>query len=150
MNLTIPPPIIALIAAFIMWVLHFAFPEADIFPSFIRYLAYLLVLAGITIELVTVVRFIRLKTTINPLKPERSKLLVTQGLFQYSRNPMYLGMLAVLLGFGLWLGNPISLFPLMGFVWYITEFQIKPEETILLQLFGDEYKAYQLRVRRWL
>lgn len=149
MNLIIPPPIVGLITAAFMWVFHYGFQDWDINSVSLNYLGYLFVLVGILIDVLSILRFIKVKTTINPLKPERSNQLVTDGLFQYSRNPMYVGMFSVLLGFGLWLGNPVGLLPLIGFVGYITEFQIKPEERILLEKFGEEYRLYQTQVRRW-
>lgn len=149
MNLIIPPPIVGLLTAGLMWVFHYGFQDWDINTVSLNYLGYLFALLGILIEVWSVARFFKVKTTINPLKPERSNHLVTNGLFQYSRNPMYVGMLSVLLGFGLWLGNPVSLLALFGFVAYLTEFQIKPEESILLENFGEEYRQYQTQVRRW-
>lgn len=150
LKLKIPPPVIGLATAAAMWLVHHFLPEWSMTNSFLKYMAMILVLIGLLIEILSVFRFFRAKTTINPLKPERSQKLVTTGLYRYSRNPMYLGMLTILLGFALWLGNPIALLMLTFFVWYISTFQIKPEEAVLLELFQDEYKAYQQRVRRWI
>lgn len=150
LKLKIPPPVIGLVTAAAMWLTHNFLPEWSMTNSFLKSMAMILVLIGLLIEMLSVFRFYRAKTTINPLKPERSQKLVIKGLYRYSRNPMYLGMLTILLGFALWLGNPIALLMLTFFVWYISTFQIKPEEAVLLELFQDEYKTYQQRVRRWI
>jgi protein-S-isoprenylcysteine O-methyltransferase Ste14 len=63
---------------------------------------------------------------------------------------MYLGLLLTLLGWAAYLANPFALAFVPAFALYITEFQIKPEERILLSLFGEPYGSYLSRVRRWL
>ncbi|MEM7291268.1 MAG: isoprenylcysteine carboxylmethyltransferase family protein, partial [Pseudomonadota bacterium] len=72
------------------------------------------------------------------------------GIYNFSRNPMYLGLSFVLTGFGLWLGNFAALFLVPCFVAYITRFQIIPEEEILHEKFGTEYVEYCERVGRWI
>ena len=84
------------------------------------------------------------------MKPGSTSHLVTSGLYRYSRNPMYLGLLMMLIGWGLYLGSlsPLSMLPL--FIRLLTKKQIEPEEIILMDKFGQEYKYYQQRVRRWI
>lgn len=84
------------------------------------------------------------------MKPENTTGIVIKGLYQYSRNPMYLGLLIILFGFGLWLGSLSPFLMLPVFYWVITEMQIKPEERMLEQKFGKEYLDFKNRVRRWL
>ena len=110
----------------------------------------LLFCIGILVEAWSVGLFFRAKTTVNPLKPENSKVLVVAGLYKFTRNPMYLGMLLLLFGWTFWLGNPVGLCLPFIFVWYITKFQIKPEELALVDIFGDQYVQYKQQVRRWL
>ena len=86
----------------------------------------------------------------NPLKPETSSRLVTSGIYRHTRNPMYLGMAVVLLGWAAWLGSAWSLLGIAMFAAYITRFQILPEETALQRIFGAEFDEYRERVRRWL
>ena len=76
--------------------------------------------------------------------------LVTGGVFALTRNPMYLGVLLVLLAWAIYLTNILTLLFLPGFVWYMDRFQIEPEERALTSLFGPEFTAYAARVRRWL
>lgn len=94
--------------------------------------------------------FFRAKTTFNPMNPSNTSHLVITGLYRISRNPMYLGLLLMLIGWALYLGSVSPLLVLPLFVWLLTKMQIEPEEEILIQKFGQEYKDYQRRVRRWI
>ncbi|ORT52738.1 hypothetical protein ST37_00020 [Vibrio sp. qd031] len=102
------------------------------------------------VSLLGVWEFKRHQTTVNPMDPESSGSLVRSGIYQYSRNPMYLGFLLFLFAFGILLGDVKSLFIVPLFFSYMTIFQIIPEERALQGLFGNEYKQYQREVRRWL
>lgn len=84
------------------------------------------------------------------MKPEAASALVTGGVYSFTRNPMYVGLLFVLLGRAAGLGAPWSLCAPLAFIGYITRFQIGPEERALKAAFGDEYVSYLVQVRRWL
>ena len=86
----------------------------------------------------------------DPRQPENSSALLTSGTYRFSRNPLYVANLLVLIGWGLFLSNIYALILIVGFVLYITRFQIEPEEKALQTRFGDQYLAYKARVRRWL
>src|SRR5699024_7610486 len=90
------------------------------------------------------------QTTLDPRQPRQAAKLVTTGVYRYSRNPMYLGLLLWLLAYALWLQAPFALIGPALFMAYITVFQIKPEEAALAAMFGDAYHAYTRRTRRWL
>ena len=105
---------------------------------------------GLSILALAVGAFVRAKTTVNPLDPGRAEELVTSGLFRFSRNPMYLGMLMVLTAGVLWLGAWSAMLAPIVFIWVMTEIQIKIEERSLQQKFGDQFSAYRVRTRRWL
>ncbi|MBM7034787.1 methyltransferase family protein [Vibrio ulleungensis] len=107
-------------------------------------------LTAAAVSLLGVWEFKRHQTTVNPMVPKSSASLVRSGIFQYSRNPMYLGFLLFLLAFGILLGDIQSLLVVPLFFCYITVFQIIPEERALQDIFGNEYKKYQREVRRWL
>jgi protein-S-isoprenylcysteine O-methyltransferase Ste14 len=94
--------------------------------------------------------FVTEKTTISPLAPQKSSTLIVNGPFKLTRNPMYLGMAALLLGWALVLENPLALLGPILFVMYITRFQIIPEERILTEKWGDAYTAYKSKIKRWL
>ena len=86
----------------------------------------------------------------NPTRPNATSSLVTGGVFRLTRNPMYLSLLLYLLAWAAYLSNWLALLLVPVFVLYINELQIKPEERALSTLFGDEYRSYAARVRRWL
>lgn len=150
LKLLIPPPIVALICALGMWGI------ADIWPALIvsfpyqSVVAYSLIAVGLAIDLVSILAFRKAKTTVTPLAPEKTSSLVVEGLYRFTRNPMYLGMLFILTGIAVLLGSPVNFIVLLGFVTYITAFQIKPEEARLEDIFGPEYDQYKQQVRRWL
>ena len=90
------------------------------------------------------------QTTMNPLNPNTTSNLVTSGIYAYSRNPMYLSMLIVLLGWGLFLGQLSAVLGLALYVVAITRLQIQPEERILEQKFGSTYTDFLTSSSRWL
>ncbi|MDO6819304.1 isoprenylcysteine carboxylmethyltransferase family protein [Zobellia sp. 1_MG-2023] len=149
MELKIPPAVVFLIFAGLMYLLATFLPFGyfDFFGRY--YLIYgLLVFAGLVAG-VALFQFLRQRTTIDPTKPSKASKLVYGGIFAYSRNPMYLALLILLLALGIWLGNAFNTLLAAGFVAYMNRFQIIPEEMALLELFGKEYKQYCLNVRRW-
>ena len=110
----------------------------------------ILVAAAMAIALSATMTFKRAKTTVNPYSFDNVNTLVTSGVFGYSRNPMYLAMALALLGIGCIVGKVVlAVLVVMGFVSYLTKFQILPEERLLADLFGAEYHQYCQRVRRW-
>lgn len=93
--------------------------------------------------------FIIARTTYKPHQPERTSVLVTSGVYRWSRNPMYLGLVLLLVALYIalraWWG--LLLVPL--FALWLQRFQISVEERVLKERFGAEYQAYCKRVRRW-
>jgi protein-S-isoprenylcysteine O-methyltransferase Ste14 len=146
----IPPPLVGLIMGAAAWLASWlSTPTSIAFP--VRLTAAIgLALLGLAISFAGVRTVRRAQTTLNPLKPETATALVTHGIYNHTRNPMYLGMAAWLLGWSAWLGTPLGLIGAPLFVLYMNRFQIGPEERALGQLFGAEFSAYQSRVRRWL
>ena len=149
LDLKVPPPIVTLVLAFLMWLTP-AFAGLVQVPYPARVLcALVLVCIGQGIGIAGLVAFRRAKTTVNPVKASLASSLVVEGVYRYTRNPMYVGFLLTLLGWAIFLANPLALLWLVVFVLYITRFQIIPEERVLASLFGTEYEAYKGRVRRW-
>lgn len=105
---------------------------------------------GILVAISGVVAFRRARTTVNPMRPDGASSLVASGIYRWTRNPMYLGMLLVLVGWAAYLARPWALLLLPAFVLYMNRFQIGPEERVLEGIFGAEFEAYRSRVRRWL
>lgn len=150
LELKIPPPAVALTVALLMWSIARATPFAGWSIAGRAVVAVMLATAGACISLMAVVSFRRARTTVNPLRPGTASTLVTGGIYRHTRNPMYLGLSIILLGWSVYLANAPALLLLPGFVLYIYRFQIVPEERTLAALFGAEYQAYRTRVRRWL
>lgn len=146
----IPPPIVAVIFVLLMWGIAQVVPGIEISVPIRITLAVLLLLLGLSITLAGVMTFNRAKTTINPLKPETASSLVTTGIYQFSRNPMYLGLALLLVAWAVYLASPVALLAVVGFVLCINQFQIAPEERAIAALFGQEFINYQSQVRRWL
>jgi len=76
--------------------------------------------------------------------------LVTHGFFRYTRNPMYLGMLLCLAGWSMLLGTASTLLPIPGFIWVIQRNFVRHEEDFMERAFGERFRDYRRRVRRWL
>jgi protein-S-isoprenylcysteine O-methyltransferase Ste14 len=107
--------------------------------------------AGGVILLVTAVAaFVKARTTVNPHNPETASTLVTTGLYRISRNPMYLAMAMLLIAGAILLGNWAAFIGPLVFIALITHLQIKPEEEILRNQFGEDYLAYCRQTRRWI
>lgn len=115
-----------------------------------RFVAATLLLLGVAIAAAGVVEFRRHKTTVNPMEPGRASAVVASGVYRFSRNPMYLGMALAMLGVVFWWPSVAGGIVVLLFCLYIDRFQIRPEEKVLLGLFGDDYSAYLSRVRRWI
>ena len=144
----IPPPIVTFFFGLCIYLSQEHFPESNL--EFLTMLSYILYFAGLTVLILAVRLFKKQNTTVNPIKIENASSLVTSGIFEYSRNPMYLGMALILLGLTL-MFNVIggTLFTLL-FTIYITKFQIKPEEEVMEKLFGEDFLEYKQNVRMWL
>lgn len=151
MKLKIPPVVVVLVVAVLMWsvnyftkeFLSFPFEGQQLISRIFFVLCMLFVVSGIY-------AFGKLKTTVDPMKPEEASSLVTIGVYHVSRNPMYMGMLLLLIGWSVRLGNPSNILFLVLFVWFMTNFQIKPEEEALSENFGTSYLDYCKKVRRWI
>ena len=130
------------------------FLSKSIFPSFV--FSYKLQLGifvstiGFLLLIISIKSFIDNKTTINPLNLKKSTYLVTSGVFRFSRNPMYLGMLLFLLVTAIILNIIGGLIISILFIFYMNFFQIIPEEKALQNLFGKNYRNYRKTVRRWI
>lgn len=114
------------------------------------WLGVAIVVLGIALNVLPKSHFRSAGTTVNPLRPQASTRLVCSGLHRFSRNPMYLGHATILLGVVVLLQHAAALFALPAYMVYVTRFQIIPEERALRERFGEDYRRYCSRVRRWL
>ncbi len=146
----VPPPIVVVFLGLGMWVLAQLTPTFTIAPHLRLFGVGIFIFLGLSIAGLGIIAFRRAKTTINPVQPEAASTVVTQGIFSYTRNPMYLGFTCLLIGWMLYLENLWAIFGVVAFILFTTRFQIIPEENILSAKFGLEYGEYLKKVRRWL
>lgn len=149
MELKVPPALVFLCFGLMMYLLA-EFLPIGYFDFYGRMLlTKILAVMGIVIALLALFQFKMAKTTIDPTKPDKVSNLVVGGIFKFSRNPMYLALLLILLALGVFLGNAFNTLVAAGFVGYMNRFQIIPEERILLDKFGRSFKDYCILTRRW-
>jgi protein-S-isoprenylcysteine O-methyltransferase Ste14 len=142
------PPIYFFAALLVMAGLHSFFPIARIVPSPFNYTGAALVVLGAASTLWAAMFFGKVGTPVKPF--EQSTVLVTAGLYRITRNPMYLGLVLALIGVALLLGSASPFLIIPVFVWWIRRRFVLREETFLEAIFGQEYRSYKTRVRRWL
>ncbi len=145
----IPPPVALLISIALAYALSIWWPIADIAFLGRIWAASLLIAAGLGLMLAAAWALWRAHTTINPIHPERSRYLVTSGIYRFTRNPIYLGDALILAGVVFWLGNAFSLLVIAAFVVFLDQVQITTEEKALQGVFGEDYTDYRARTRRW-
>jgi protein-S-isoprenylcysteine O-methyltransferase Ste14 len=142
------PPVWLLITLVVMTGLHFILPIKRIIPAPWSYLGAGLIVLGIAMAASGSVLFKRAGTPVIPFEP--STALVTNGLYRFTRNPMYLGLVVSLIGAAVLFGTLSPFIPIPIFIWIIRTQFIRGEERFLEEIFGAEYLAYKSRVRRWL
>lgn len=150
LELAIPPPLVMLMVGLLMWLLSFIFPTLTMASISSLSGAAIIGLGGLGISMAGVITFMRAKTTSDPRKPADASTLVTSGIYRLTRNPMYLGVLLILIAWGLTLSNLLALICAFIFVPYINRYQILPEERLLEDKFGAVFTTYKAKVRRWI
>ena len=144
----IPPPIVTLFFGLCIYFSQELFPEFNL--EYFTILSYVSYFAGLSILILAVLLFRKQNTTVNPVKIDNASSLVTSGVFKFSRNPMYLGMVMILFGLALMFNLVGGIFFVLLFMIYITKFQIRPEEEVMERLFGEDFIKYKHKVRMWL
>jgi protein-S-isoprenylcysteine O-methyltransferase Ste14 len=150
LELKIPPVVVVLLTGAAMWAAARFWSSLRVELPLRAALAAGLILAGLVIALAGVVSFRRAGTTVNPLQPAATSRLVVSGVYRRTRNPMYVGMLLVLVGWAVLLAHPLALVLAATFVPVMNRLQILPEERSLAATFGPAFINYQSNVRRWL
>ena len=146
----VPPPVLALATAMLMWWLDGRSPGQRLLSTSWSRIGLGFIGVGVTIDALAVVGFLRARTTVNPMRVGRASKLVVSGLYAWSRNPMYLGLLLALTGWGAILGSFTPFLAIVGFERTLMFLQIGPEERALANQFGADYAAYCARVFRWI
>lgn len=145
----IPPPLVMLISGLLMWLTANWIPMGAWHFTDLQGVHQAFLALGVFVAVAGLVEFRRAKTTVSPLRLDKSTQLVTGGIYRFTRNPMYLGMLLLLIGWAIRLEH-LGAWPwLIVFILYLNRFQIEPEERALRKLFGESYDAYCAVVRRW-
>lgn len=150
LELKIPPLAVALVIAVAMLGISLVAPEFGLAFSGREWVAVFFTMLGGAISISGIFSFRVAGTTVNPVNPNAATSLVSTGIYRVTRNPMYLGVLFLLIGWAVYLANPLTLIGTVVFVLYMNRFQITPEERALAAMFGEDFTAYQARVRRWL
>ena len=150
LELKIPPVAQACVVAAGMWLATRYAPSLSVTIPARVFLAVFVAGFGIAVAVPAVKAFRTADTTVDPFSPDKASQLVVAGVYRFSRNPMYLGLLCLLIAWAAWLSNLVAFAWLVVFVLYMNRFQILPEERALTEQFGDGYRAYMASVRRWI
>jgi protein-S-isoprenylcysteine O-methyltransferase Ste14 len=144
----IPPPIYFLAGLIAMLLLNYYAPIGRWLNSPWRYAGIMIVVLGFCLSLGSGIYFRKLGT--NPRPGAKAKLLVTKGVFRYTRNPMYTGLITMLIGVSILLGtfSPLFVIPIV-FVILHTQFVLR-EERWMEEWFGESYIEYKSRTPRWI
>jgi protein-S-isoprenylcysteine O-methyltransferase Ste14 len=150
LELKVLPGLVAAACVAAMWFVSSQSPALAFIVPHKQLLALALAGIGLCIGFSGVLAFRKMKTTVNPIKPGSASCLVTSGIYRYTRNPMYLGLLLILAGCATQFANLLAFLLLPAFVAYMNRFQIEPEERALAAKFQDAFTAYKQSARRWL
>ncbi|OFI35340.1 methyltransferase family protein [Alteromonas lipolytica] len=147
LELKIPPVIVFIAALILTW--YCSSLNTLPLPHPLRPLGFVIFIAGGLIGVAGVIAFRQQRTTVNPHRPQNASSLVDGGIFAYTRNPMYLGLVVGVIG-AAFIARDAS-----GFVFavltmaYLQRFQITPEERFMQEIFGAEFTRYCQRTNRW-
>jgi protein-S-isoprenylcysteine O-methyltransferase Ste14 len=141
------PPAYFLGAVLLAVILHFLLPVGQILTFPWRLLGLAPLVIGVVLNLLADQAFKRHDTTVKPF--EESSALVTDGVFRTTRNPMYLGMILILFGVAMLLGSAAPFAIVLLLAALLDRVFIAPEEQKLEDTFGEQFRQYRRRVRRW-
>tara|TARA_B100000683_G_scaffold59387_2_gene57482 strand:- start:892 stop:1365 length:474 start_codon:yes stop_codon:yes gene_type:complete len=146
--LKIPPPLLVLVLVISN---YFSSKTIDLIllPNQ-NLISFIIFLFGMLILINPIFKFIKSRTTIDPIKFKKVNKLITSGIYKYSRNPMYLGLLMIVISTSIFYFNIFSITTPILFYFWINRFQIKREEIFLSEKFGKEYLLYMNKTRRWI
>ena len=147
LNTKIPPPIVTLLCIGIIYLFEsqIEYSEPDL-----KVVGIIFLILGLIIIFSAVLKFIKTKTTVDPTRPHKTSNLVINGIYKITRNPMYLGMLFLIMAYAIYNNNIIGCIIIPIFIFYINKFQIEPEEIEMRKKFGESFENYCKKVNRWL
>jgi protein-S-isoprenylcysteine O-methyltransferase Ste14 len=146
----VPPPALVILLGLVMYFASMFMPREA--PQPLLQWVAIAVLLGFAgyFGIQAIGLFKQSDTTIDPVRIHRASSLVTTGVYQVTRNPMYVGLTLILCAWGVWLWSSVQLIGPVFFIAFIQRFQILPEERVMEEKFGSEYLQYKTTVRRWL
>lgn len=140
------PPVWLLLCVLAMFALDRWLPLVQVYPT-LSWASWLLTAPGLILILISAKLFKRADTGVMPFS--KSTTLLTGGVYRFSRNPIYLGMALILAGIAIKLGSLSAWLPVAFFVFIIQRQFICNEEIFLTAIYGDEYRRFCEKVRRW-
>ncbi len=142
------PPFVVIISILAMVLIHFIAPFQIVVQNPFNFLGVILIISGLTITKKVRKMFSKIDTEIHTFK--KPSQFVTYGLFQYSRNPIYLGFVIVLIGVNITLGSLTPFVFVLIFIFVTNYWYIPFEEKNMQIQFGKDYENYKKKVRRWI
>jgi protein-S-isoprenylcysteine O-methyltransferase Ste14 len=142
------PPIWLLLCMLAMFALHHWLPLVQLYSSWPAWAGWLMVVPGLALIVVAIGGFKRAKTGAIPFS--ESTALVTDGIYRFTRNPMYLGMALILGGIAIRMGSAAAWLPVIFFVFIIQRQFVRNEEIFLTAIYGDDFREYCQKVRPWI
>ena len=147
-GIRIPAPTLAMIhitmAVLLGWLAPLPIPA----PMFIQWLGVGFAALGFVFGVLALIEFRRVRAALDPKKP--TKILVTSGVYRFTRNPTYLGFVFMLIGLPMTVGTYWGVILIWPLVVFMNNLIIKHEEAFLEKEFKSQYVDYRSRVRRWL
>ena len=147
-DVKIAPPILTLIFIFIAYVAKWTIPISFVVPSILRNIGFGLIVVGFLLGIAAFLEFRKARTTVDPHGSVSN--IVTSGIYRFTRNPIYMGFLLMLIGIPLNSGTYWGIILVPVFIYFMNSLVIEREEAYLEKKFGDVYTSYKSRVRRWL
>jgi protein-S-isoprenylcysteine O-methyltransferase Ste14 len=147
-NKNVHPPVVALMFIVIAYFLGRFVPIPFVVHMVVRTIGFILTLIGFLLGIAAFIEFRRARTTLDP--HGSAKQIVTSGIYRFTRNPIYLGFLLMVIGLPLNSGLIWGFVAAPFYMMLMTRLVIVHEEAYLLKKFKDQYIGYRSRVRRWL
>jgi protein-S-isoprenylcysteine O-methyltransferase Ste14 len=152
-NVRFPPPTL-FVAGFLLGMLldaslgPISWLGAGVWPLWVQVVGAILAALGFVLSAWGAITFRRADTPVIP-KHDATRL-VTHGPYRFTRNPMYVGLTLGYIGIALVMGVtwPLILLPMV--LWALYDLVIRKEERYLADAFGEDYRTYRARVRRWI
>ncbi|MDN3679973.1 isoprenylcysteine carboxylmethyltransferase family protein [Vibrio tapetis subsp. quintayensis] len=150
LELKVPPVVVFVLALVLMWWSVVSWPSLAFELPLRTVFVMICVASSGYIGIAGVLEFRRHQTTVNPHTPNNASTVVDTGIFKYTRNPMYLGLVVLLIGALFYWSSLAPLWVIVAFIGYLNRFQISAEERILSEKYGSQYTDYLTKVRRWI